>query len=287
MNLTNTNQRYAAVYKNVTQLKSAPIIKPKPPPKKDNPIYEKFDINYKTNFEIFAYCSASYLDAYNFVINSWLLPNVTKITIYTDFDLNPHDKRIEIIPCFKNQTTDNWLIGTGRRLDAIKDYTEKRKNSGQNILFLDIDCYITKDVSHVFSKDFDISITRLFCTSSYADSTATAGLWFAKITPNFHMFINDWLYSAAQYKNQGRGVRQHHISYVQYSFTDIARAGLSNNKYKIMPLNERFYNSEHSDDNKWLLCVQKYKPHILHFKGRRFRKKELVSKVLQLSGVST
>ena len=47
---------------------------------------------------------------------------------------------------------------------------------------------------------------------------------------------------------------------------------------------EQIYNSEHSDIKLWLQNIKKYQPKILHYKGRRFRNKELVKNSLKLAG---
>lgn len=233
-------------------------------------------------FEIFAYCSKNYKDAYDFVIDSWCLPNVNKITIYTDFDLEPTNKKVHVINMFEENK--DWLVGTGRRLDVIKHYLKENEGKNKNVLFLDIDCFIVKDPSHVFNQNFDIALTRLFSNNSYTNSTATAGLWFAKLTPKFYTFISDWCALAQAYKQKGKGITKYKISYVQYSFTTIARNALNNLKYHVLPINENLYNSEHSVNSKWLANIDKSKPYILHFKGRKFRDPKLVNTVLRKAG---
>lgn len=236
----------------------------------------------KENFEIFAYCSKNYEDAYKFVINSYTKPeNVTKVTIYTDWDLKSDNPKVEIKHMF--EPSDNWIVGTGRRLDVIKDYSNLNRGQVKNVLFLDIDCYLVKDVSEIFSRpDYDIAITRLFSGNRYANKTATAGLWFAKLTPGYYNFIEDWFNRAADLKAKGHGVVDHHISYVQYSFTDVARA--ATNRYSVLPIDEKVYNSEHSNERDWYNLIRQYKPKILHFKGRRFRDQKIVSMSLSLAG---
>lgn len=256
----------------------------RPPPKKSinkNVIVRRNSKRY--DFEIFAYCSENYLDAYEFVIDSWLATSATKITIYTDFDLKPKNKRIEIINMFPK--SEDWIVGTGRRLDIIKHFSEKNKNTGKNVLFMDIDCYIVRDIGYVFSKSFDIGITRLYPRGSYSNKTATAGLWFARMTEGYSKFINDWDKLAKQYYSRGKGIKPHLISYVQYSFTDISHMGIKTKAYNILALEERMYNSEHSVTKDWIDLVKRYGPDILHFKGRRFRKAGIVDQIFKAARV--
>ena len=239
-------------------------------------LYEKIESNQKHKFEIFAYCSKNYEDAYNFVIDSWVkLDTVSKVTIYTDWDLQTNLNKVQVINMF--DPSNDWLTGTGRRLDVIKHFSKTNRGQEKNILFLDIDCFMVQDVSEIFSKDFDIAITRLHSREHYSDNTATAGLWFARLTPGYYNFINDWFIRAQQLKTVGKGIRQHHISYVQYSFTDIAKK--QNANYNVLPIDEKIYNSEHTELTRWYQLITQHHPKILHYKGRRFRNQKIITEV--------
>lgn len=232
------------------------------------------------NYEIFAYCSQNYEDAYNFVIDSWTKPeNVIKVTIYTDWPLQSQNSKIIIKPIFEKN--NSWIIGTGRRLDVIKQFSEENKNTPKNVLFLDIDCYLVSDVSELFSYPFDIAISRLYSRSQYTNLTATAGLWFTRLSPGYFNFINEWFKLAEIYKNRKLGIQDHRISYVQYSFTKIAK--MKNANYTVFPIDEKVYNSEHSDINMWYNMIRQFHPKILHFKGRSFRDKKITTTALSLA----
>ena len=234
----------------------------------------------KNYFEIFAYCSKNYKDAYDFVIDSWTkLDTVTKITLYTDWEFTPNNPKIEVIKMFDED--ESWIVGTGRRLDVIKHFSYKNKGTQKNVLFLDIDCYIVKDVSEIFNKDFDIAISRLNSCFHYANKTATAGLWFCKLSDGYYNFIEEWFSRAQQLKNENIGLDNHRISYVQYSFTDVAKTITP--AYKVLAIDEKIYNSEHSILDKWYDMIQRYKPKILHFKGQRFRDSQITKTALRLS----
>jgi hypothetical protein len=257
-----------------------PIPKVRPIIKYPTPIKNE-TLNTKS-FEIFAYCSENYKDAFSFVMPSWTkLDSVSKVTVYTDWDFTYDDPKVEVIKMF--DPSDDWLIGTGRRLDVIKRFSYENKGTAKQILFLDIDCYIVNDVLEVFDYQFDIAISRLKSLEGHAHGTATAGLWFARLSPGYYEFIDKWFIRAQQLKLKRKGVTKHYISYVQYSFTDIAKSKLD--KTIIYPIDENIYNSEHSNTNKWIQNVKKYNPKILHFKGRRFRDFSLMSKILKIVGI--
>jgi len=259
-------------------------IQPKPRIVKPGSQYKMPPTQYRIpdDIEIFAYCSKNYKDAFDFVVPSWIkIPSVSKITVYTDWDYDYKHDKVEIIKMF--EPSSDWIVGTGRRLDVIKHYSYVNKGSKKYVLFLDIDCYIVRDINEVFQYDFDIAITRLKSDESHANKTATAGLWFARLSTGYYNFIEEWFKVAKELKKKKVGLRKHYISYVQYSFTEVARR--STKDYNVLPIDENIYNSEHSDISKWFSKIKKFKPKILHFKGRRFRDVNLVNHILKLSGV--
>lgn len=231
-------------------------------------------------YEILAYCSKNYQDALEFVLDSWTsIPSVSKVNLYTDWDYISKNSKVEVNHFFFD-VSYSWIEGTGRRLDVIRDYSNLNKGKSKNVLFLDIDCYIAKDVGEIFNSDFDIAISRLGNKESYTQSTATAGLWFCKLSPGYFNFIADWFNTANDFKNKKIGLKDNKVSYVQYSFTDVARRNTK--RYRVLPIDEYIYNSEHSDLDAWYKLIRKHHPKILHFKGRRFRDNEIIKKVFNL-----
>jgi hypothetical protein len=165
---------------------------------------------------------------------------------------------------------------------VIQDFSEKNRGTKKNVLFLDIDCFMVRDVKEVFTEKFDIAITRLNSKESYANRTATAGLWFARLNDGYFNFIEEWFKVAKEFKDLGIGIKKYHISYVQYSFTKVAKANTK--RYRVLPIDEKVYNSEHTIDTKWLRMIEQYRPKILHYKGRRFRNEKLVDRTLKAAG---
>ena len=271
LNRINTIKRASRGYKILPQFTPTP----------SQSSYIPIKPNKQCNYEIFAYCSQNYEDAYNFVIDSWTRPsNITKVTIYTDWPLQPKNSKVIVRPLFEK--SNSWIIGTGRRLDVIKHFSEENKNNPKNILFLDMDCYLVSDVSEVFSYPFDMAISRLYSGSKYTNLTATAGLWFAKLSSGYYNFIEDWFKIAKVCKDKKIGIQDYRISYVQYSFTKVAKTRTP--RYTVFPIDEKIYNSEHSNINLWFNMIRQYHPKILHFKGRSFRNPKIVKTALELSG---
>lgn len=249
----------------------------------------------KVKYAIVTYCSETYLDAYNFVIPSWIQnSSADRIFIYTDSpNFNRICDKVKIIPLF--QKDESWIIGTGRRLEAIREFTFNNIDY-KYFAFMDVDCYITRDFSNIFmplKRDlFDFAITRLFSNpdsirkdgTMKPNATATAGLFFAKNNNNFKTFVEEWTRLAQVIKKTSDiANREHKVSYVQYSFTELAWAAFHEQKpYRIHVASERIYNSERSDIEEWKNDILKYRPKILHFKGNRYRDKLLCQKIFEL-----
>lgn len=236
---------------------------------------------------LLSYCSGNYKDSFDFVIRSWV-ENTTfdKIIVYTDTsEIKYDDPRVQIIKFF--DPNSSWIVGTGRRLEAIKDYILYKNEKYDYLCFLDIDCYITRDFPEVFDaleNYFDVGLTRLVSGNDHAKGTATAGVFFLRNSLESKKFIIDWISLAEEYKKNDTMLREHKISYVQYSFTQIAFNSFHNlTSYKILNLSEKVYNSERSDLDEWYDDIRRIKPKILHFKGNRYQNKEIVDAVFSIS----
>lgn len=226
------------------------------------------------NFSIYTICTENYKDAIDFLLPSWLrLKSVDKIYIYTDFDLSYDNERVVVLN--KINKTDDWLKIVGLKSILLDDflsfYNEKY------FAFIDIDCYIVKDVSSIFDKDFDVAATRM-----NSKKVANSGVWFCKNTENTKRFANEWMNLQKEYKNKKIGVKKHNSSYSQRSFSFILHREYKNKTYlNVLPVDVNKYNYEDDDVDKWVNDIIKHNPYILHFKGRRWRDKSIINKVFK------
>ena len=112
------------------------------------------------DYDIVTYCSESYSKAFRFSIRSWVDNSRAKrFYIYTDSkNIYRKNSRITFTKLFEKN--NNWLENIGRKNQAIEHYLNN--TSQTNFAFIEIDCYILDDLSHIFKKDFDIAVTRLF-----------------------------------------------------------------------------------------------------------------------------
>jgi len=221
----------------------------------------------KNKYLIFSICTENYKDALDFTLPSWIKQDaVGKIVIYTDFDYDTiKSNKLEIINTLKK--TDDWLEIVGLKAIQLKEFLETY--NPRHFVFLDVDCYILKDVSEVFSQDFDIAATRM-----NKKKPANSGVWFVKNTDKIKRFADDWILKQDEYKKNGWGIKKHRSSYEQNSFSDILHKEHKNKTYfNVLPISEGTYNYEDDNMDRWINNVNKHKPKILHFKGRRWRDK--------------
>ena len=167
------------------------------------------------DYSIFTMCSKNYKDAYDFVIDSWLRTSVKNIYIYTD-DPNwkSNNDRIIIINLF-NSISKDWLVNTGRKVIAAKNVITIAE---ERLVFLDIDCYLVKDIGHVFEDyDFDFAVTRL----TKPRSNVSVGVYFFYNTENNRKFFDDWHRHQKLNYEKGRGIVPFQNSYAQTAFSTV------------------------------------------------------------------
>jgi len=225
-------------------------------------------------FSILTICTENYGDAINFSPPSWLrLKSMEKIYIYSDFDLQYPDDRVIILNEIKK--TDDWLEVVGLKPEILNRFI--RTYSVVDFVFIDIDCYITDDISEVFDNDFDIAPTRM----NVKNVSANNGVFFCRNNNHLIQFIQEWMLLQTKYIEKSIGVKQYAPSYSQLSFSEILHRELHNKTYlNVFPLSASVYNNEADLEDDWLKKIKHTKYKILHFKGRRWRNEELVRKIL-------
>lgn len=229
-------------------------------------------------YQIVAYCSANYADAFDFVIQSWLKTSVDRIVVYTDtVDIKSPDRRVTIVPHF--DPSDDWIVNVERKILTAHDFIHSFPNI-TNFAFMDIDCYIAHDIAPLFEQSFDVAVTRLLEKTAHAANTASAAPWYGKLNQRTFNFVDIWAKRAQQYKAAKKGIRPHKVSFVQYSFTDIVRqAHATGEPFKVLAAKKNVWNCEDQNDENWLRTIRDHKSKVIHFKSRKFRKPELAKRV--------
>lgn len=225
------------------------------------------------NFTIFTICTENYKDAIDFFLPSWLkLQGLDEIIIYTDFDLVFPSDKVFVKNCISK--TDDWLNIVGLKATLLDRFISGFKKT--NFAFLDIDCLVVSNFSQVFDLNFDIAVTRLYAPKIHASS----GVWFCKASKQVLKFAKEWVDTQNHYLDRKVGIRPHKSSYSQRSFSDIIHREHKKSSYlNVLALDVKLYNYEHNSIDVWISEICKYKPKIVHYKGRRWRNRQCVNKM--------
>lgn len=222
-------------------------------------------------YSIFSLCTKGYRDAYDFVINSWLNnTNAEKIYIYTnDNDWRSNNKRVKILT-FSNDET-NWNKIVAFKTDA---YIDIYRRNITNSVFLDIDCYVFTDIGHVFEKNFDFAVTRLY----YENIAVNSGVVFTKRTEKLVRFYKEW--RNLEYSLNKRNIpKPRTCSNNQKSFSDLIRKKNKTKQMNILDLDAQIYNRKAKPEGLNVLLDQIHSGKeikILHFVNNSYRNLEYV-----------
>jgi hypothetical protein len=217
-------------------------------------------------FTIFTLCTHNYKDAFDFFLPTWVkFDTIESIYVYTDFEYTHEDPKVKVINFIKK--TDNWLDAVGLRAVILSDFLKKETTN--NIAFVDIDCYIREDISEIFDNQFDIAVTRM----NVKNTTASAGIWFARKGTAINKFSKNWHDLQIRFKKMRLGIVEYKQSYSQKSFSKIVHDQYKINRpyMKVLPISVDIYNCEDSDNSKWIDKILKNNSKVIHFKGRRWR----------------
>jgi hypothetical protein len=234
----------------------------------------------RSRFGIVSYCSLSYLDAFEFSVDSWLDNGlVNEVVIYTDspeFEkrAKPREK-VKFICVFSPPAEELPRYPWIRKAEAIQLYFES--TNFQYFVYLDCDCWINKDFREVFQQMSHTQIigTRLLGRHKRGKGEANAGVIFFRHHPTLNEFFELWKKQMLDYREKYK-----EDSYDQDSLSHIlieAFDGL--HPFQASLVSEHLYNCEHNEDDAWLQDIARYQPKIIHFKKRRFRNSELVKSV--------
>lgn len=225
----------------------------------------------KMDYDIFTICTKNFKDAYDFVIDSWLLTDVKKIYIYTDDKLwISKNNRVEIVSVLK-ETTD-WMKIIGNKSMVCRDMLKFKHNT----IFLDIDCFLTDDLGHIFKQDFDFAVTRLITENPQL--RVSTGIIFMKYNKKLFEFMNDWILKQELIESKiTRPIRT--CSYNQDAFSQLIRQYHKEKKYKIVEIDVKIYNRKMKPGMEHTIFPELEKIKVMHFYNTSYRNKDYIQKV--------
>ena len=222
---------------------------------------------------IFTICTESYRDAFDFAIDSWTRRDAKKILVYSDSKWSHIDRRVEIKNVFEK--SENWGENICRK---AKSGIMSLDEDFENIVFVDMDCFLRADIGHVFDLDFDLAVTRLD-----REDNASTGVMFLKNNGRVKDFFQSWqdeINSITKFSERHDGIIDD-----QKTFSKVVE--LKMNDMKILNLDFRKYNRKISDtkrSDKQKEDLLNDNSIILHFYNKSFLNKNNVKEVIGLLG---
>lgn len=225
------------------------------------------------SYDIVAYCSSSHKDALSLCLGSWLESDAKRIAICTDFPIIlENDSRIfheRMAPC--NDFGENCTRKAGFAINYVRSFPSR------NVVMLDVDCWIAKDLSSIFDHDFKVAVTV------YPDvpikkmfNNVSAGAIFFKKDRHFpFIFLQQWC--LAQNGDHGPCRDQRTLSrLIKDRFSEHTLA-FSVDQYNSHPIT-----SLAGDIRQWIERIKKNNPAILHFAGQTWRNEELIDEIMEI-----
>lgn len=159
-----------------------------------------------------------------------------------------------------NQHCTNKIKAT---LDAV------RKNKGTNLVYLDTDVFQVKEIPEsIFTHD--IITTRMVVRPERPQyQEVNAGVFFMRANDKTEKFCEEWLELDKIYQQNPN------IPYPeQRAFNDLCYKHYDNDDdLTVGNVSENLWNCERDDTTQWMDAVEKYKPYLIHLKGKRWSNK--------------
>ena len=235
-------------------------------------------------YSIVTYCSNNYFLKLQKTIKSWNdQKSVENIFIYTD-DVNQVDKykcrisnKIKFIKLFDDDSTC-FGVSCARKAESLKYFIDN--NKFENLLLLDIDCLIVKDINFLFEDDFIVAATIYpEVRDKYKTNNISSGFVALKNNDLSVDFVNQWI---KRQKQLGQAPCRDQKALSQL-ITDLYKN--HNDIYKIKLLNSNVWNSHPCSGGKgfveeWLRRIRINKPYLLHFASGSINSQNIIDKAL-------
>lgn len=227
--------------------------------------------------KIYTLCSRGYRDAYDFVIGSWLKQPVDEVVVFTDFDFEPEDERVKIRKVF--ELSDDWLINVGRKVGVCKRIANE-SDKGEEIIFIDVDCYLNENICGVFELPFDIAVTRL-----KSSVEVSSGIFFWRNNNRMNQFFEAWGKIQSIYFLNKYGVGARKTSYSQNAFDTLVRKKFEYFPKTVLSLDVIRYNRKVGPTQmpKVLSDIRRGKVKVFHFYNNSYRDAKFVKMVFEAS----
>jgi len=237
-------------------------------------------------FNIITYCSKNYHIKLKRTINSWYnQDSVKNIFVYTDFLITQKSNKIIYQKLFEG--SEDFGENCSRKVQCILHYfnnfiTKDKQND--NILFLDIDCFIVKDISNLFDKDFYVGVTVYpEIKEKYKTNNISSGFIAIKNNVKSLDLILKWKKKQDLLSKESPCRDQKSLS---ESITSIKK----DPSYKLLLLDSNVWNLHPSTGNighikEWYKKIETNNPNILHFSSGAIDHQEIIDNALEACNV--
>jgi len=234
-------------------------------------------------FDIISFCSASYFSKLEKTLKNWNdQKNIENIYIYTDNEIVENQIYNKII--YRNifELSECFGINCARKAESLKYFINN--NKFENILLLDIDCLIVKDLNNLFEENANIFVTIYpEVKEKYRTNNISAGFVALKNCDQIKDFINQWVERQKSLHNapsRDQRALSELITNLYKNHNDI---------YKIKLLNGNVWNSHPCSGGKgyieeWLHRIRINKPYILHFASGSIDSQDIIDKAIIAGG---
>lgn len=257
-------------------------------------------------FDIVTYCGVNYAEALRFTLPSWLNNSgCSKIIVYTDcqpkdfvkaYDYVTEARRSgrEIVEgrCIHPTSCSDAVASWDRKIDvlehdfALRDAICPPEPPNRNWIWLDSDCYTVKDCHALFHimEPAHVAATRAIGRTLRGRGQANAGVIPFRYGPELRQFFVDWRRYAKDFRGAGgkAPITNQNMYYEQTAFSHLVLEAFDGRRpYFGAVISEYIWNCEEDSNSRWLANIDKFKPRIIHFKGRRWADKLLRAKALE------
>lgn len=239
-------------------------------------------------YTIVSYCSQSYFSRLEKTLKNWNdQSSIENIFIYTneidksDLDKYKNLNKLKFIEIFDDDSTC-FGINCARKAESLQYFIIN--NKFENILLLDIDCLIVKDLNNLFKENANIFVTIYpEVKEKYRTNNISAGFVALKNCDQIKDFINQWV-ERQKSLHSAPSRDQRALSEL---ITDLYKN--KNDIYKIKLLNGNVWNSHPCSGDKgyieeWLHRIRINKPYILHFASGSIDSQDIIDKAIIASG---
>ena len=231
-------------------------------------------------FDLVTVACGEYAAAFEQFLPGWLANSGARsITVISDaqfgnLPVRVHHRHLQ-------NKARSWLSGVMAKADALSVHLETCAD-GTRLVLLDADCAVLKDLRPFAEGTADLTLTRFSIDPARhprCAGTCSSGAFALTVNPRTRAFVRLWDLVQQAYALVGHGTRPGKVACDQYALTDLARGkacGVS-----IRAADERIWNSapDRSDD-AWLADIHARRPAVVHFKGGRWRNRDLVARII-------